>query len=390
MKINDTSIVILKGENAKKYFLERITADKGIRFKEIPEGDITLEERGSSVETTEIFRDLLERKLLEEVEFKTGEYEKKTELKKEKRHEEAEKTEIKEEKGQEEEAEKEKKEEIIKPSKAKKRKASKGLGDSQRAILDYLKDHEAGRTINDMIQDTIHSKCRLRQILQSLMGRKLIERKKVDKVYVYFCINRTAEKSAEAEAVQADETDDNQFNATAESKEEAENKQAEESSEVSKKEEAKSETPVKNEESSKSEKIQNALAIEQRRKEAITKQSSETKRIVNLFVKPKYLHVLHEIFKNDSFSVEAIRKKSDFADAKALTEVISALAGEAIQYDTNAEGTYIVDNLWRTYALVRLGKKDLKEEYPNELMIDRLLDKGLIFEKENQEYDIIR
>ena len=65
MKINDTSIVILKGENSKKYFLERITADKGIRFKEIPEGDITLEERGSSVETTEIFRDLLERKLLE-------------------------------------------------------------------------------------------------------------------------------------------------------------------------------------------------------------------------------------------------------------------------------------------------------------------------------------
>lgn len=386
MKINDTSIVILKGENAKKYFLERITADKGIRFKEIPEGDITLEERGSSVETTEIFRDLLERKLLEEVEFKTGEYEKKTELKKEKRHEEAEKTEIKEEKGQEEEAEKEKKEEIIKPSKAKKRKASKGLGDSQRAILDYLKDHEAGRTINDMIQDTIHSKCRLRQILQSLMGRKLIERKKVDKVYVYFCINRTAEKSAEAEAVK----EDNHLDATAESKEEAENKQAEESSEVSKKEEAKSETPVKSEESSKSEKIQNALAIEQRRKEAITKQSSETKRIVNLFVKPKYLHVLHEIFKNDSFSVEVIRKKSDFADAKALTEVISALAGEAIQYDTNTEGTYIVDNLWRTYALVRLGKKDLKEEYPNELMINRLLDKGLIFEKENQEYDIIR
>lgn len=389
MKINDTSIVILKGENAKKYFLERITADKGIRFKEIPEGDITLEERGSSVETTEIFRDLLERKLLEEVEFKTGEYEKKTELKKEKRHEEAEKTEIKEEKGQEEEAEKEKKEEIIKPSKAKKRKASKGLGDSQRAILDYLKDHEAGRTINDMIQDTIHSKCRLRQILQSLMGRKLIERKKVDKVYVYFCINRTAEKSAEAEAVQADETDDNQFNATAESKEE-ETKQAEESSEVSKKEEAKSETPIKSEESSKSEKVINALAIEQRRKEAITKQSSETKRIVNLFVKPKYRHVLHEIFKDNSFSVEAIRRKSDFADAKALTEVISALAGEAIQYDTNTEGTYIVDNLWRTYALVRLGKKDLKEEYPNELMINRLLDKGLIFEKENQEYDIIR
>lgn len=389
MKINDTSIVILKGENAKKYFLERITADKGIRFKEIPEGDITLQERGSSVETTEIFRDLLERKLLEEVEFKTGEYEKKTELKKEKRHEEAEKTEIKEEKGQEEEAEKEKKEEIITPSKSKKRKSSKGLGDSQRAILDYLKDHEAGRTINDMIQDTIHSKCRLRQILQSLMGRKLIERKKVDKVYVYFCINRTAEKSAEAEAVQADETDDNQFNATAESKEE-ETKQAEESSEVSKKEEAKSETPVKSEESSKSEKVINALAIEQRRKEAITKQSSETKRIVNLFVKPKYRHVLYEIFKDNSFSVEAIRRKSDFADAKALTEVISALAGEAIQYDTNTEGTYIVDNLWRTYALVRLGKKDLKEEYPNELMIDRLLDKGLIFEKENQEYDIIR
>lgn len=119
MKINDTSIVILKGENAKKYFLERITADKGIRFKEIPEGDITLEERGSSVETTEIFRDLLERKLLEEVEFKTGEYEKKTELKKEKRHEEAEKTEIKEEKGQEEEAEKEKKENRAKPKKEK-------------------------------------------------------------------------------------------------------------------------------------------------------------------------------------------------------------------------------------------------------------------------------
>lgn len=385
MKINDTSIVILKGENAKKYFLERITADKGIRFKEIPEGDITLEERGSSVETTEIFRDLLERKLLEEVEFKTGEYEKKNELKKEKRHEEAEKTEIKEEKGQEEEAEKEKKEEIITPSKSKKRKSSKGLGDSQRAILDYLKGHEAGRTINDMIQDTVYTKCRLRQILQSLMGRKLIERKKVDKVYVYFCINEKAEKSTETEAVK----EDNHLDATAESKEE-ETKQAEESSEVSKKEEAKSETPVKSEESSKSEKIQNALAIEQRRKEAITKQSSETKRIVNLFVKPKYLHVLHEIFKNDSFSVEAIRKKSDFADAKALTEVISALAGEAIQYDTNAEGTYIVDNLWRTYALVRLGKKDLKEEYPNELMIDRLLDKGLIFEKENQEYDIIR
>lgn len=389
MKINDTSIVILKGENAKKYFLERITADKGIRFKEFPEGDITLEERGSSVETTEIFRDLLERKLLEEVEFKTGEYEKKTELKKEKRHEEAEKTEIKEEKGQKEEAEKEKKEEIIKPSKAKKRKASKGLGDSQRAILDYLKDYEAGRTINDMIQDTIHSKCRLRQILQSLMERNLVGRKKAGKVYVYFCINGKAEKSTETEDVKEDKTENNHLDVTAESKEE-ETKQAEESSEVSKKEEAKSETPVKSEESSKSEKVINALAIEQRRKEAITKQSPETKRIVNLFVKPKYLHVLHEIFKDNSFSVEAIRRKSDFADAKALTEVISALAGEAIQYDTSTEGTYIVDNLWRTYALVRLGKKDLKEEYPNELMIDRLLDKGLIFEKENQEYDIIK
>ena len=375
MKINDTSIVILKGENSKKYFLERITADKGIRFKEIPEGDITLEERGSSVETTEIFRDLLEMKLLDEVEFKTGEYEENTEI---------------EEKEQEEEVRKEeKKEEIITPSKSKKRKSSKGLGDSQRAILDYLKGHEAGRTINDMIQDTIHSKCRLRQILQSLMERNLVGRKKAGKVYVYFCINGKAEKSTETEDVKEDKTENNHLDVTAESKEE-ETKQAEESSEVSKKEEAKSETPVKSEESSKSEKVINALAIEQRRKEAITKQSPETKRIVNLFVKPKYLHVLHEIFKDNSFSVEAIRRKSDFADAKALTEVISALAGEAIQYDTSTEGTYIVDNLWRTYALVRLGKKDLKEEYPNELMIDRLLDKGLIFEKENQEYDIIK
>lgn len=92
-------------------------------------------------------------------------------------------------------------------------------------------------------------------------------------------------------------------------------------------------------------------ASETLEEKALAKQSSETKRIRELFTTPKYLHILNNIFKNDSFSVEAIRRKCNYEEATALTEVIKVLSGEAIQYSPDDDYIYNVNSIWRTYSL---------------------------------------
>lgn len=103
---------------------------------------------------------------------------------------------------------------------------------------------------------------------------------------------------------------------------------------------------------------------------------------------PRFTQEQSEFFENLKNVVEAIRNKSDFADKKALTEVISVLDEEAIQYDAKNDGTYCVDNAWRTYALIRLGNNDAKSEDLNKVA-ELLLDKGLIYEGVDGTYNII-
>lgn len=75
-------------------------------------------------------------------------------------------------------------------------------------------------------------------------------------------------------------------------------------------------------------------------------------------------------------------------DKKVLTEVISVLDEEAIQYDAKNDDTFHVDNAWRTYALIRLGNNDAKSEDLNKVS-ELLLDKGLIYEGVDGTYNII-
>ena len=121
---------------------------------------------------------------------------------------------------------------------------------------------------------------------------------------------------------------------------------------------------------------------------ALAKQSAETKRIRELFTIPKYLHILNNIFKNDSFSVEAIRRKCNHEEATALTEVIRVLSGEAIQYSPDDDDIYNVNIIWRTYSLVRLGQKDIETEKSPEIL-ELLLTKGLIYEEPEGKYNIV-
>ena len=43
MKENDVIIITLKGENTKKYFLDKIAPNFGVRFKEIPKESLEIE-----------------------------------------------------------------------------------------------------------------------------------------------------------------------------------------------------------------------------------------------------------------------------------------------------------------------------------------------------------
>lgn len=109
------------------------------------------------------------------------------------------------------------------------------------------------------------------------------------------------------------------------------------------------------------------------------------------YVKSKLRIILSSLVKrnlNDSFSVEAIRRKCNYEEATALTEVIRVLSGEAIQYSPDDDDIYNVNIIWRTYSLVRLGQKDIETEKSSEI-IKLLLTKGLIYEEPKGKYNIV-
>ena len=89
-----------------------------------------------------------------------------------------------------------------------------------------------------------------------------------------------------------------------------------------------------------------------------------------MFVKPKYRHVYMRYLKIIVLVLKRFEEKSDFADAKALTEVISALAGgggggkkrreKLYNITQTKEGDFIVYG-GHTYIKYRKGKKRLKK-----------------------------
>lgn len=229
----------------------------------------------------------------------------------------------------------------------------KRLGCSQRKILAFMITHEGEEFSINSLSSSINynfTKNNLAQIIENLAKRNLISKKKTNKdEYVYFYIS--SDKSDFEEVNKKQENSDEEMLLPSNS-------------------------------------VQNSVPIEQKKANAITKQTPEIKKILKLFVTSKYIHILNEIFKKTVFNVEAIRNKSDFADKKALTEVISVLDEEAIQYDAKNDGTYCVDNAWRTYALIRLGNNGAKSEDLNKVA-ELLLDKGLIYEDADGTYNII-
>ena len=330
MKENDVITITLKGKDAKKYFLERTTEKLGVRFQEIPKDSLILEEIGSSKMAVEIFKDALEMNFLEDVDFKVGKITKQTE-------------------GKNIESEN-------LPISTNEKPNRKGLGDDQREILRFMENHrEEEFSINSLSIATDYIKSKLRIILPSLVKRNLIERKKFKNSYVYFCIAEDTTVDENVESIpETTEMESDQLD-------------IEDSISMEKTTEKTSET------------------LEEK---ALAKQSAETKRIRELFTIPKYLHILNNIFKNDSFSVEAIRRKCNHEEATALTEVIRVLSGEAIQYSPDDDDIYNVNIIWRTYSLVRLGQKDIETEKSPEIL-ELLLTKGLIYEEPEGKYNIV-
>lgn len=330
MKENNVITITLKGKDAKKYFLEKTTEKLGVRFQEIPKDALILEEIGSSKIAVEIFKDALEMNFLEDVEFQVGKITKQTE-------------------GENVESENLSISTNGKPNR-------KGLGDNQREILRFMENHRGEEfSINSLSIATDYIKSKLRIILPNLVKRNLIERKKIKNSYVYFCIaeDKTVDENVEL-IPETTEMESDQLD-------------IEDSISMEKTTEKTSET------------------LEEK---ALAKQSAETKRVRELFTMPKYLHILNNIFKNDSFSVEAIRRKCNYEEATALTEVIRVLSGEAIQYSPDDDDIYNVNIIWRTYSLIRLGQKDIETEKSSEI-IELLLTKGLIYEEPEGKYNIV-
>lgn len=193
MQKTDIITITLKGAKAKEYFLKRITENLGIRFKEIPKEPLVIEEKGNSEMAVEIFKKALELKFLEEVQFKVEESHKLTEPNKE--------------------------EDSI--SNNDKDKANeKGLGDVQLIVLSFLKEHSGKEfLLGELSCNTDCIKSKLKVVLESLLKRNLIEKKKTTNGDVYFVAkNDEVDKNAElipadteTESVQSDITDSTQL-----------------------------------------------------------------------------------------------------------------------------------------------------------------------------------
>lgn len=326
MQKTDIITITLKGAKAKEYFLKRITENLGIRFKEIPKEPLVIEEKGNSEMAVEIFKKALELKFLEEVQFKVEESHKLTEPNKE--------------------------EDSI--SNNDKDKANeKGLGDVQLMVLSFLKEHSGKEfLLGELSCNTDCIKSKLKVVLESLLKRNLIEKKKTTNGDVYFVAkNDEVDKNAElipadteTESVQSDITDSTQL--------------------------------LKDETS------------DFLREEALANTPSETKRILELFTTPKYLHILDFVFKDSTFSVEAARRKFDYSDREMLPDVIKVLSGEAIGYSDKDDSTYNVDNTWRAYVLCKLDKISIESEtFQN--CIDSLLYKGLIYKDVEGKFNLM-
>lgn len=69
----DTITITLKGEKSKKYLLDKMSKELGIRFAKIPQEELVIEEQGDDSKiSVELFKDFLSLNILDEVEFSAG------------------------------------------------------------------------------------------------------------------------------------------------------------------------------------------------------------------------------------------------------------------------------------------------------------------------------
>ena len=370
MEKTDIIIIEFKGRKAKEYILNKMTKGSGIRFKEIPKESIVIEETGKSTRTNEIFDDLINLKVIDEVEFKTPKSDEFPENP----------TEI----------------EVTK-----KEKMTKGLGNTQIEVLKFLKEHHEEKfSIKELSIAMEIDMWNAERILKNLDKRNLIERVRMCGVDEYFFLHEEIGKNVEnqeeekelseknqgknelAEELQVEKMSTEEIHEEKETTEEGYDKK--ESAEEFKEEKRPDEKKQK--ETNNSEEV---LRAEKRRKIAIEKQTDVTKKILKMFLVPKYDHILNEIFKKSTFNVEALRKKFDYADCETLTKVIKVLDEEAIKYDEANDGTYNVECAWREYARKRLKENLTDENFSSKEIIEELVKKGLIYEKEKDNFELI-
>lgn len=159
MKENDVIIITLKGENTKKYFLNKIAPNFGVRFKKIPKESLVIEVKVNSKKSLKIIKDLLEMNFFKESDFQVEENPK---------HEEGEYVECK-----------------------KSQNNNKEMNDTQREILDYMKKHKGQYfAIRELAYYTKHTETKVKTILESLREMNLIKAIKFRNGRTYFYISK--------------------------------------------------------------------------------------------------------------------------------------------------------------------------------------------------------
>ena len=138
--------ITLKGNNSKKFFLDKISQDSGIHFKNVPKARIIIETRDLS-KATSFFKDFSNLNLLNEVEFEG--------------------LELSEVKSQE--------------------KNFKSLGIKQKKVLDFFKYKPCQPfSVKEILQQVWVSETNLKRILGSLIERNLIKKTEMMGMIKYY------------------------------------------------------------------------------------------------------------------------------------------------------------------------------------------------------------
>lgn len=346
MEERDVVTITLKGEETKKYFLDRIGRSFGVTFKKIPKEPIILEEKGGKKNSVEMFSDLLELKLIKDVSFETSCCdEEEIEVPKVSKEVKIDQISLITDNIEENDASVEKK------------NVSKHRGQNRREIINYLsKKGEETFSSRDVANELNISYITTKRILEKLVKEKYLEKQIISaRKTKYFVILQNNERKNNLE------------------EQKRKNENIDES--------------VKNEKAS--QKVDNDWA-EKRKEEAISKQTEKTKKILQLFCKGKnYEGVLKKIFRVDWFETCRLSSELSSEENNVLPEILITLENEAITRSEDEAGKFEVDVVWRIYALNRLGLEVKRNVARSQEVINDLLEKGMIYDSGNMEYELI-